>query len=241
MEILCETYHQALAAASALEMSQKRAAELTKTLGKSNARGFRLLKIFAMIVRSREGLKTKDLSGALRQHVSGRTMQADLARLRELQLVQTKPIDKGKWGKPNSRKTTAGGRPPVLYVMNPQLRWRDYIINDDVAPSDRKFFSLAEKLLLSMPGFKSANERLMDALLDVLPQLSNFMNAAQKSRELRDVLLQIGYDKPPPGLDRISFMIGEEIAANARSELRLPIDGETLSMEERRRLEMLDA
>jgi hypothetical protein len=60
-------------------------------------------------------------------------------------------------------------------------------MDDDVEPSDRKFFSLADKLLLSMPGFRAANERMTDALLNMLPQLSEFMNTANKKNpELTD-------------------------------------------------------
>jgi hypothetical protein len=246
VERLCEEYHQTLTLASSLEMIEEKLAKQTKRLRKSDVHRLRPFRTFLMIVKKEvqsrqegggeEGLTTKGL--ARKHHRTTRTIQEDLARLREFQLIQANPTGRGRWGKPKSR-TTGSGRPPLLYVMNPQLRGRDYIMNDDVQPSDRKFLSLTEKLLLRMPGFVSASERICDAFLNIVPQLSEFMNVANENiPELRELLSLLKYDKPPAGLERLSYMIGAEIAASGMLELRIPIDGETLSFEERRRLEV---
>ena len=223
LEIACEMYHQLLELAAAIEMWQKKLPQLTEKIATTELGQLLPLRIFiqSIINRGREAT-SKDL-GRMLGNIGDRRIQRHLDRLRQSEVLVRRPGEKeeGRWGEPGSRPESSGGRPPYRYTLNPFIA-RDYMTNDYVDNETRRSLYLAEKSLSQTHIFMEVMARMFEVFQKIAPQLPAFANAARKIPEIDQLERKLGYETPPPGLEKFTAMIPEELASQAILRWQIP-------------------
>jgi hypothetical protein len=81
--------------------------------------------------------------------------------------------------------------------------------------------------------------RMFEVFQKIAPQLPAFANAARKIPEIDQLERKLGYETPPPGLEKFTAMIPEELASQAILRWQIPFSQEDLPNQEAWRLGML--
>jgi predicted ArsR family transcriptional regulator len=240
LEIACETYHQLLELAAAVEAVQGKVPSLAEKLATGRLEQLLRIRIFLQsIINRRRGVTAHDLGQKLGK-IGERRIQRHLDRLRQSQILVRRPGEKGKgrWSKPGSRPESEGGRPPYKYALNPFIA-QEYMTSDYVDEEMRRSLYLAQKSLSRTHIFMEATARMIEVYQKIVPQLPAFANAARKIPEIDELVRKLGYETPPPGLEKFIAMIPEESASHAILRWQIPFSQEDLPKQEAWRLGVL--
>lgn len=228
LEVACMLYYSVIQSADAIEEMLREIPSLTGGIAKKNVRQLHLLRTQLRLgISAPRPLKSASLR-KIPNFPSERTIQRDLAKLRDLQvIVETSPKGKGQWGHPKSRTTTYG-HPASEYLLNPMLIGNP-LANYSLDTKTGKLYRKVFKLLLGTSGFKDAMARTLETFLKMMPHVPAMVQSFRAVPEL-DNLPQIkDSDFPPSTLERIASIIPEELVQMTIPNLLLPFEGEGLS------------
>jgi hypothetical protein len=115
--------------------------------------------------------------------------------------------------------------------------------NDYVDDETRRSLYLAEKSLSQTHIFMEATARMIEVYQKIVPQLPAFANVVWNIPEMDELVRRLGYESPPPGLEklieRLSAVVPEEGASYAILRCQIPFSQGDLPWQEDWRLGLL--
>jgi len=235
MESICELYHQILNLADAFNLVLTELPRMLEKLSKKDKSSLHFLRTYlAIMLGETSGASVNVQTMAKAEGVTERTIQRDLKKLKDLQVVQTMRASiNGRWGHPGSRTTTRQGAPSVIRRSNPKLS-NHPVLNQDTVDGVRSLMNV-ENVLFRMPAFRTAYEQIASFPIKIAPYIQVLMEQLQKIPEMNDIMVRLRMTSPPD-LEELQHVIAEERVQTAVLYRRVFIDEEMLPVEEEQRL-----